>query len=96
MRPHGSQASSFVEGTAAALTGLAALTLAFFPLVIPFVALAVVAVIPLLVVALAIGLAAAVVAAPLLLGRWLWRRSRGRLSRERTEGELRPPSPVGA
>jgi membrane protein implicated in regulation of membrane protease activity len=89
-------ASEMVEGSSAALTGIGALTFAFFPLAIPIVLLTAVALIPLAAVALAGGLVAAVVAAPLLLARWMRGRLRRRALRERPERERRTSSPIGA
>jgi hypothetical protein len=63
MRTSAVDASSLVEGGSVALVGLGALMLALFPLAIPLIALTTVALIPFLVVALAIGLAAAAFAA---------------------------------
>jgi hypothetical protein len=96
MRRPSAEGSGLLEGSSAALTGLGALTFAFFPLAIPIVALTAVALIPFLVAGLAIGLAAAVVTAPVLLGRWLHRRIHGRAFPGRTQGRLQRPSPVGA
>ena len=96
MRAFGTRASGLVEGGSAALTGVGALTFAFFPLAIPIVALTAIALIPFLVVALAVGLAAAVVAGPLLLARWLRERARRRASTKRGESDRRRLSAVGA
>jgi membrane protein implicated in regulation of membrane protease activity len=96
MRRPTADGSGLVEGSSAALTGLGALTFAFFPLAIPLVALTAVALIPLVAIALAAGLVAAVAAAPLLLVRSVRGRLRRRAPRRRAEGELRRPSPVGA
>jgi hypothetical protein len=64
------------DEVAAWLVGAGIVTMALFPLAIPIIALTAVAAIPLVLVALAVGLAAAVVAAPILLLRRL-RRSAG-------------------
>jgi hypothetical protein len=87
--------SGLVEGGSAVLTGLGALTYAFFPLAMPIVALTVVALIPFLVAGLAIGLAAAIVASPVLLALWLRGRIRGRAAGQRAEGERRPSGVPG-
>ena len=82
-----------VEGTSAALSGLGALTYAFFPLAIPIVALTAVALAPFIVIGLALGVVAG---PPVLLARWLRGRKLGQATRKRDQRELRRPSPIGA
>ena len=53
------------------------LTIALFPLALPFIALTAIALLPLLLVPLAAGLLAAIVVVPVLLVRGLWRRASG-------------------
>jgi hypothetical protein len=74
-------------GTAAsaALVGAGIGPLALFPLALPLIALTVVPLVPFLVIALAFGLVVAVLDAPLVVARWLRRRSRGSAPWERTE-----------
>jgi Flp pilus assembly protein TadB len=93
MRPL-AEANRLVEGTAAANTGLGALTLAFFPLAIPAIALTAVALIPVVVLGLAVGLVVAIAAAPLVVVRSLGRRLRHRVRPERIEGKREGPTPA--
>jgi hypothetical protein len=88
------EASRLVEGTGAAITGLGALTLAFFPLAIPAIALTAVALIPVLVLGLAVGLVVAIAAAPVIVVRSLGGRLRHRVRPERIEGKPEGPTPV--
>ena len=56
------------------LVGAGILTLALFPFAVPLIALTLVCALPLLLVALAVGVVAAIVAAPILLVRSIGRR----------------------
>jgi membrane protein implicated in regulation of membrane protease activity len=66
-----SSSADLVDGTLAAATGVGILTVALCPLAIPIVALTMVALLPLLIIPLAAGL----IALPVLLLRWLFRRT---------------------
>jgi hypothetical protein len=83
MRPRAS--TSPLETASTFLVGGGILTMALFPLALPMIALLAVAAIPLLLIAVAAGIAAAALAAPVLLLRGLWRRFAPMRSRGRTD-----------
>jgi membrane protein implicated in regulation of membrane protease activity len=64
---------STVDGVSAALVGGGIVTMALFPLALPIIALTLVALLPLVVIGLALGLIAAVIVLPVLLIRHLVR-----------------------
>jgi hypothetical protein len=76
--------------------GLGVVTVALFPLSIPFLLLTAVAVLPLLVPLLALGLVAAIVAVPILLVRRLAARSRGGRPDRSRSSSRRPRSAPSA
>jgi hypothetical protein len=80
-----------VEGASAVLVGGGILTFALFPLALPLIALTVVATLPLVLIAVAVGLLAAILAAPILLLRGL----RNAVRDERRRRRARPvPTPA--
>jgi hypothetical protein len=86
-----SSRSEVVDEISKWTVGLGVITIALFPLAIPFLILTSVAVIPLVVPVVAIALVAAVVAVPVLLLRGLGRRLSARVSSARAGSPGRGP-----
>jgi hypothetical protein len=70
----GDRSTTPLEAASDYLVGGGILTMALFPLAIPMVALLIVAALPLLVAGVVVGAVGAVLAAPVLLARGVWRR----------------------
>jgi hypothetical protein len=73
-RAAGDPSTNLLETASDYLVGGGILTMALFPLAIPMVALLIVAALPLLVAGVAVAAVGAVLAAPVLLVRGVWRR----------------------